>query len=786
MTPRLALDLSSDGIAVLLRAPDDGWWRVGTVRLDDPKFDATLERLRDIAVGRADGTADAYVVLPDDQLLFTTLDRDDRKPDDTIRQHLQGRTPYAVEDLAFDHVRRGDRLQVAVVARETLAEAESFVLRHGFRAVGFCADPDRKVYGGVAWFGPAAGLSGPAPVRPDGGFAATPLPPEPKAEPPAPAEPVPAFSSRRKPDPTAPAPRPPAPPKRVSKPVAAAEPRLTALPVAGDGKADAKPLLTTGSDAAPKAPARPEERPAATPRPDPKPMPAAAKRPAPADEGLRMALPGVAREDAKAQTGRRRRGTGLLVTAALLALMVGLAVLAGLFLRDAPQASDATADAVIATLPPDDAEGGGPAAPQATPAPVDLAAMLPEGAPATTPVRNAPEAALPPQIVPTPADAPRPIPVAATADGAAAPDAAVPAPDRDGPVVTDLVPIQPLDPAPAEATETAAATPDAAPDRQAAPPPVAAAGDPAPAIVANGEGPTDIAASDPGEGTAAPAATPAATVLAALDPTTDGIRAAGGYRLVAGRPDVMPRPRSARRPGDDAADSTAAPVDPALALPRPGARPDGTSASVAEAPVALAAWTAEAGPRPSRRPSRVVNPGRDPETVREEVAALTAAQEAAAASLAAIRAENAEEAAPVSRLALDRSGRPAIRSNAVERRAAQVAQQRRAQRQAAAAAPAPAAAPAQQAARTPQIRDAGGNVARAATNRDVLRLNQTNLIGTYGSAGSRRALVRMSNGRYVKVKVGDRLDRGRVVAIGDGVLQYQRGGRNLVLRLPRA
>ncbi|MGB3554408.1 MAG: hypothetical protein WBA25_07200, partial [Jannaschia sp.] len=79
-----------------------------------------------------------------------------------------------------------------------------------------------------------------------------------------------------------------------------------------------------------------------------------------------------------------------------------------------------------------------------------------------------------------------------------------------------------------------------------------------------------------------------------------------------------------------------------------------------------------------------------------------------------------------------------------------------------------------------------GNVARAATQNNVLRLNQTNLIGVYGRAGARRALVRLSNGRYVKVKVGDRLDRGRVTAIGQGEISYQRGGRNVVLRMPRA
>jgi hypothetical protein len=77
-------------------------------------------------------------------------------------------------------------------------------------------------------------------------------------------------------------------------------------------------------------------------------------------------------------------------------------------------------------------------------------------------------------------------------------------------------------------------------------------------------------------------------------------------------------------------------------------------------------------------------------------------------------------------------------------------------------------------------------VARAATERNVVRMNRISLIGVYGTPQSRRALVRLGNGRYVKVEVGDRLDSGRVVAIGADALRYQRGGRNIVLSMPQA
>jgi hypothetical protein len=44
--------------------------------------------------------------------------------------------------------------------------------------------------------------------------------------------------------------------------------------------------------------------------------------------------------------------------------------------------------------------------------------------------------------------------------------------------------------------------------------------------------------------------------------------------------------------------------------------------------------------------------------------------------------------------------------------------------------------------------------------------------------------VRLPNGRYQKVTVGDRLDGGQVSAIGDSELRYQKGGRNLTLTIP--
>ena len=77
------------------------------------------------------------------------------------------------------------------------------------------------------------------------------------------------------------------------------------------------------------------------------------------------------------------------------------------------------------------------------------------------------------------------------------------------------------------------------------------------------------------------------------------------------------------------------------------------------------------------------------------------------------------------------------------------------------------------------------SVAREATVRNALNLRKVNLIGVYGTPSNRRALVRLSNGRYRKVEVGDRFDGGRVSAIGDSELRYQKSGRNVVLKMPQ-
>ena len=45
--------------------------------------------------------------------------------------------------------------------------------------------------------------------------------------------------------------------------------------------------------------------------------------------------------------------------------------------------------------------------------------------------------------------------------------------------------------------------------------------------------------------------------------------------------------------------------------------------------------------------------------------------------------------------------------------------------------------------------------------------------------------IRLSNGRYVRVSVGDSLDGGQVAAISDSALNYVKRGRTVTLQIPQ-
>ena len=165
MKPRFALDLRNDEIALLHRSRA-GWLPVGSVRFDAPDLEARLHQLRDTATELEPAGPTVKLVLPNAQVLYTETaarggagaDSDEAR----VRQALQGATPYRVEDLAYDWQADGAApqvLRIAVVARVTLDEAESFAAAHGFVPLSCVAVPEPGTYPGEPFFGPSNGAA---------------------------------------------------------------------------------------------------------------------------------------------------------------------------------------------------------------------------------------------------------------------------------------------------------------------------------------------------------------------------------------------------------------------------------------------------------------------------------------------------------------------------------------------------------------------------------------------------------------------------------------------------
>ncbi len=238
--------------------------------------------------------------------------------------------------------------------------------------------------------------------------------------------------------------------------------------------------------------------------------------------------------------------------------------------------------------------------------------------------------------------------------------------------------------------------------------------------------------------------------------------------------------------------------NPELADRRPRARPEGLAPPPAaaddDAALATEEGTVVTSLRPRARPQTVLAAG---ERARSETAAasLAAPAEAPSAEEEAVLAASNPSVLTISRRP---AAKPKDFSRAVE---AAVAAAVRAPEpepepepeKVAKKAPAPdlkedeaaeAEEPEKVASAAPKI-PSSANVAKQATFRNALNLSKINLIGVYGTQSKRYALVRQSNGKYKKVKVGDRIDGGRIEAITQSEVRYQKGGRLVTLKMPK-
>ena len=812
MKPDFALSLSFEGIALLRRGPK-GWMVLGDVMLTSGTLSDDLAALRRKADALSPHGGQVKLVIPNEQIKFLTLPDTGADTDlgARIRKALDGATPYAVDDLVIDWSVRDGTVFVAAVARETLTEAEVFIAGHHFTPVCHVASAPDDQFDGEVFFGPATGWSGPAPER-DGaavrlfhGVAPADPPAEPaparppadpvgtQAEPPKTAAPEPDAVKAVSPQPAVPdTPEPSAPPAPVAftsirahrkdaDKDAGPAPRLdgatrapsavtpppehlafrskpeTAAPPTDGAETAPKVKVTEGTIAADPAPESAGSRsrfgflsrrkPDPAPKPVPAPAPAAPRAvpepPRPVRTSALLAraqaTPDAAATAVAAAPTERQRMTvfgqrdaqkiggkprflGLALTTWLIVFLLGVAAWASIYVSDGVARLFRGADPQVVAQ-----DGAAPVVVDDTNAETEVQADLEtaEDTPATVELASL-----------------------AVADDSVADDAPVEA-------LAQPVPVPEL------TDEQIAATYAATGIWQRAP-----------------------------EAPALPATAPVQDVVAAgIDPVTasfDAIALAqpdAAGRDVSPGPQALPFPPGVRFRMDArglviaSPEGTVSPEGAVVFAGRPAVVPPPRPAEAAllvENPDLLAERQRLRGLRPVLRPTNL--------TENAERAAFSGLNRA---ELAAFRprlrpASLQQLAAPepeATKLAIARSARPIPRPRdfaSIVARAREAAPEPQETQVAAVTSPRNV---------QPDI-PSSASVAKQATVRNALNLRRLNLIGVYGKSNDRRALIRLPNGRFQKVQVGDRLDGGRVAAIGEDALRYTKGGQTVTLEMP--
>lgn len=783
MKPNFALSLSSEGLRLLHRAAG-GWRLLGEIATDADNLTVELADLREKALLLEPDGLRTKLVIPNDQIRWISVEtgrisHNARRKAAEIA--LDKATPYSVAELVFDTADDGGMTHIAAVARETLYEAEAFAALHELNPISFVAAPDDNVaFLGEPFFGQtthvAAMLGQHEWVEPDEvavvvvGEVALPEAPEDEVDelkveaeeealdasedagfeehwpttvaavsapiipdPGAPAGPEPdiiaGFSSRRR------------------KPVESAETAETSRkepPLTTPEVDDAEEFVASDTvdtlieeDIAPAAGFLTRRRPGpetavpmAPPRPPARPKVAPVAPIAPQNEAERMTVFGARQgADLGASAGRPKMA-GLMVGVAALVVVAGVGTGASVFLDDG-----------VSSLfgPRADVEG------EFTRAAADIEAPTPLTAPEAQEEEPVQLAAVDPSL---------------TDEDAAVLDAVQnPRPDP--------IEAKPLTPEEQQARYAVTGIWSEAPETS----------NPA-AIIPHED--VYVVTTDPVSIQQDPVALPKAEsfetdmVLAAIASpaapgtefdldqqgrvvaTIDGALSPDGFTVFLGAPPVVPPATPTRF--DTTPDVSAELRE--IAGFRPRARPVDLNEQTERARLGGLSLNELASYRPKLRAQSANEP--ENATSSEDI---DQAVQLAAASVAAV------EQQPAPLLTLRPSDRPRNFSRIVARA-------NRATEPTRVAAVAPRTV-------TPSI-PSSASVTREATVTNAINLRRVNLIGVYGTPSSRRALIRLANGRYKKVQVGDRIDGGRVSAIGDSELRYNKNGRNLVLRMPQS
>lgn len=805
MTVRYGFDL--DMAAVRLMRRDGGQWLEEAVeKIDGPDIEDRLQ----VMVDRIEGNGPVELFLPRDQILYTDVEissEDDAL--DEIDRAMDGRTPYALDELEIDwEMTAPGTARVAAIARETLDEAFAFAEARGMRVAGYSslATPEEfprlPDFGGNLFDEDETGAEeGEAEEAPDEETVAavtaegdeeelsdeTVAEDTPETVEAAPAE-VPdddengdededddgtaaavQFTSAREHS------RPPMRPAASLSPSVAAGSDQPVVRVD-----DSTPVMRVRSrDVAPLNPGAPLAAKPGAPR--------VRTDIAAASVSVQAAslTPPVASLKVRRSSSAPLRT--LLVFAVALVLTIGIAFVVWRILPLGPTNS---AVQPAAQAPETEIVRADPAP---APAPAPVVTPSPE-----------PEAAAPVEAAAPLPDLPRPEALSETAE-------LVPPDMGAAPAIAPLAPLPTTGDAPdlMAALRAGEGLPEYDPETPLAAPP---------------EGLTQILTEAPFPGPVSDddvAETSEEIYIASIESpalASDAIALPGSQAFMAdGLPAVGAAPAPAVAPEAEAPAAVAAlePAEesPAPALPEPAPEVSAPSATDEAARLALEDTPeAESGlPRPtafaealSDRAPRA-RPTAFVEVIERQIFnGLTRDQLAtrrppARPESAQIAATEAAEPAPASELAVETSLAPRERPAGFDRLVAAALVQSEADRLTASldyetpdtsgaieAALEADSEPEPRPQDTPRLAiPSNASVARQATIEDAISLNKVNLVGVYGTPADRRALVRLPSGRYVKLKVGDRIDGGTVAQIGDDELLYRKGNRTVSLALPK-
>ncbi|KAB7615428.1 type IV pilus biogenesis protein PilP [Amylibacter sp. SFDW26] len=136
---KYAIDLSNEGVSLWHRDEKKQWILLGKVSLEAPNFSDDIEKLKNGLSPDGNGVLVARVRIPRSEVFVSRIDLAGSKGhavDTRVHTFLSEQTPYASDDLIYDldHKTDGSPCYIAAVTKQTISEAKEFVTGHGFQA----------------------------------------------------------------------------------------------------------------------------------------------------------------------------------------------------------------------------------------------------------------------------------------------------------------------------------------------------------------------------------------------------------------------------------------------------------------------------------------------------------------------------------------------------------------------------------------------------------------------------------------------------------------------------